>query len=427
MAHLSDAQQSRRQEAQKLLQFIQEGNLRRVERALVGGADIDGGVARLDYLPLVLAAECGLVKMVKLLLRRGADVNAPVPRDVRCPDHGCEAYRMFAGSTALHAATHKGTLDVFRLLLRWGGDPNAIDSKGFTPLHIACTKATARATDMVEALLKAGADPLLADTRGRIPLHATVEWGRMDLLDMVLLEAPSALNRSCSEGFTPLCLAVLAGRHSMVLHLLRLGARQPVELDRATPCPLKAAVELDHCEVLRILLDHGMDAIGSTDSIAAALGSAVCNGRARNAYEMLARVHGDDERQRLARVRPGGGPTLLRCSVSHGLLAMTSVLLAAGADETALDEDERRASEVMHSEDDVDPVTEAALLRMLERGPAFRAASWTWQAGADSSVGVADGTEDVLPGRQQTSPLGVRIFRPRRKSVFLILVNGLAR
>lgn len=93
--------------------------MRRVKRALVRGADIDGKGSGLDYPPLVLAAGCGLVKMVKLLLREGANVDVAVPRDVLCcSDGGCIKYRWFFETTALHVAAYSGELDVVRLLLR---------------------------------------------------------------------------------------------------------------------------------------------------------------------------------------------------------------------------------------------------------------------------------------------------------------------
>ena len=47
-------------------------------------ADVDGVGASLDNPPVVLAAKGGLVKMVKFLLRIGANVDAATPRDGPC-------------------------------------------------------------------------------------------------------------------------------------------------------------------------------------------------------------------------------------------------------------------------------------------------------------------------------------------------------
>lgn len=71
-------------EADNFLRFVREGNLRGVERALAGGADIDGAGVNLDFSPLVLATDVGLNRMAKLLLRRRANVDVSAPRDVPC-------------------------------------------------------------------------------------------------------------------------------------------------------------------------------------------------------------------------------------------------------------------------------------------------------------------------------------------------------
>lgn len=97
MSHPSSSPQQHHCEAEELLRFIKEGNLRH-GRALEGGADIDGGRANLDYPPLELAAEDGLVKMVKFLLRRGANLDVAAPRDVPCcSDDQCSKLRLVSG------------------------------------------------------------------------------------------------------------------------------------------------------------------------------------------------------------------------------------------------------------------------------------------------------------------------------------------
>lgn len=144
------------------------------------------------------------------------------------------------------------------------------------------------ATILIEA---GGADPLLADTRGELPIHLAAMQGHTDLLDMLLLKAPTPLNRNSSEGNTPSCLAAMSGRECVVLHLLRLGAEQPNESSNS---PLAAAVEFDHGEVLRILLDNGMDAVGSIRSVASAMESAVRKGRAKSLAALLGHFDGDE-------------------------------------------------------------------------------------------------------------------------------------
>lgn len=421
-------------QAEEFLRFVREGITRRVKRALADGADIDGRGANLDYPPLVLAAERGLVAMVKLLLVKGADIDVAAPRDVPCgcPNDGCDTlYRVVSGTTALHTAVSHCRPDVIRLLLRSGGNPNVANSHGFTPLHTACYHA-ASADAMIYAtiLLEAGADPLLADACGRLPLHVAARKGHTCLVDMLVLKAPTTLNEPSSQGSTPLLAAARNGRETTVLRLLRLGAKQPLDLDKKTTCPLKSAVDENHGEVLRILLDHGMDAVGGAAAIPSAMGLALVRGLAKNLHALLSHFEGDDDaRRHFARRREGGIPAL-NYAVSTGHLATVGVLLGAGADETEADNGGWYASEMVNWEDNIDLATKAALIRMLERGPAFRAASWRWPRWAASisfPKGAADGPISGFPGERLVGPLAVRIFRRTSKKILVRLVSRCAR
>lgn len=69
-------------------------------------------------------------------------------------------------------------------------------------------------------------------------------------------------------------------------------------------------------------------------------------------------------------------------------------------------------------EDNRDEAKEAALGRMLERGPAFRARSYRWPVQTGAAVGVASA---LAPGGGEAAasvPLGVRIFRPNSRASF---------
>lgn len=403
--------------AEELLRYVHQGNLRRVEGALADGADIDGAGSNLECPPLVMAADSGLVTMVKLLLRRGAGLDATAPRDVPCgSDHGFVRYRVVAGTTALHAAVNRRSLDVVRLLLQSGCDPNIVDSKGLAPLHRACDHFEGNIMIMATTLLKAGADPLLPGPNDQLAIHFAAARGHTDVLDMLLLKEPSTLNRPFSEGYTPLCVAAMTGRERVVLHLLQRGAEhQPAVRGTNILSPLAVAAALGHGEVLRILLYQGVDVVGSTESIASAIASAVRNGRAKCLDTLLGHFEGDVTRRRFARWSQDGVP-LLHFAVSFGQLVTLDVLLAAGADETAVDGDGRRAREVIGSQGGVDLATEAAIFRILERGPAFRAASWRWRARKRFTLGGR-------PVRQ----LGVTIFRPKSKKTFVTLMGRFAR
>ena len=79
--------------------------------------------------------------MVRLLIRRGAQVNRHDPE---------------SGSTPLLEAAVKGHVDVASVLLEAGADPNAADKAGSTPLDEALRF---KHTKMVELLMAHGAKP----------------------------------------------------------------------------------------------------------------------------------------------------------------------------------------------------------------------------------------------------------------------------
>lgn len=102
---------------------------------------------------------------------------------------------------------------------------------------------------------------------------------------------------------------------------------------------LWGAVKYGHDHIVRILLNHGTDVVGGAESIASAMGFALRDGRAVVLDTLLGHPKRDDDRRQLrARwKRSTDDRTLFHVAVLHGHLTTASVLLAASADETALD------------------------------------------------------------------------------------------
>mmetsp|Transcript_27792 Transcript_27792/g.74856 ORF Transcript_27792/g.74856 Transcript_27792/m.74856 type:complete len:265 (+) Transcript_27792:2-796(+) len=94
------------------------------------------------------------------------------------------------GRTMLHWASDMGRVDVARLLIERGANVNARDSEGMTPLHMA---AMCEHEDMLVTLLAADADASLADSDGQLPLEDLKD----DLREAV--EARAAMVRSLKE------------------------------------------------------------------------------------------------------------------------------------------------------------------------------------------------------------------------------------
>lgn len=107
--------------------------------------------------PLHQAALWSTPAMLKLLLRKKADIKAKVAD----------------GSTPLHYATLSGNFQKVKLLLGAGANVTASDKHRKTALHYAASLRYAR---IVDALLGAGAMQDAADNRGKTPLHCVIRY-----------------------------------------------------------------------------------------------------------------------------------------------------------------------------------------------------------------------------------------------------------
>merc|ERR1712156_1121966 len=72
--------------------------------------------------------------------------------------------------TALHWAVDREHIEMMKLLLQSGADPNCVDIDGCTVLHYA---ATAESETMITALIEAGASKELVDIDGNKPSNYT--------------------------------------------------------------------------------------------------------------------------------------------------------------------------------------------------------------------------------------------------------------
>src|SRR3989338_10363044 len=108
--------------------------------------------------PLMNAIEKGDIKEIERLLASGADVNE----------------RRFDNYTPLHVAAFYSQANVAALLIEKGADVNAKDNYGRTPLYVAAWYGKA---DVVALLLKKGADPVIATKEGKTPLMIAKEGG----------------------------------------------------------------------------------------------------------------------------------------------------------------------------------------------------------------------------------------------------------
>ncbi|RYP80672.1 hypothetical protein DL769_002354 [Monosporascus sp. CRB-8-3] len=153
-------------------------------------------------------------------------------------------------STSLGIASSLGLEAVSKLLLDRGADIEAKDEYGQTPLSLA---ASFGYEAVVELLLNKGADIKAKDEFGRTPLSLAALYGHKAVLEL-LLDKGADIKAKDEFGRTPLSLAARNGYETVVKLLLDRGADIKVK-DKFGQTPLSLAASHGHEPVIELLLD----------------------------------------------------------------------------------------------------------------------------------------------------------------------------
>uniref|UniRef100_A0A8C1HGX2 Uncharacterized protein n=1 Tax=Cyprinus carpio carpio TaxID=630221 RepID=A0A8C1HGX2_CYPCA len=138
----------------------------------------------LDGSPLISAAQLGKLRLVRLLVEGGAQVNERNQRGETPLLAACRALRGDQSGSSM--------LRLIQYLLRNQADPNIQDKTGRTALMYACMERAG--PDVALALTAAGADPSTEDYTGGSALVYAINAHDQDTLT-VLLDACKAQGR----------------------------------------------------------------------------------------------------------------------------------------------------------------------------------------------------------------------------------------
>jgi ankyrin repeat protein len=234
--------------------------------------------------PLMYAAAFGSAEAVKLLLDKGANVNArnsfnatallwcagdPVKARMLVEHNADVNAQSTQGRTPLMiAARRDGNSSIVSLLLAKGADPTATDKLGVTALHQA---ANAGDPSTIRLLLDKGADVNAMDVKGDTPLMGAAGFGSVAAVRL-LLEKGARVNVARTKyavvrhgqvalvGLTPLIHAAPYGSPELITLLIQAGADVNARDSRGmTPLMFAVASETQSTEVVRILLKAGAD------------------------------------------------------------------------------------------------------------------------------------------------------------------------
>lgn len=242
------------------------------------------------------------------------------------------------GETPLHHAAYWGQRGVAEILLRYGADVHARNTRGRTPLHVQCVPGT---PDVVELLLTHGADVNARDFDGATPIFFASGGAIAQLLidhgaDLtVKLPGEEGIGPN-ENGTTPLHFAAIRGYADVVRCLLAQGCE--VNAQTGDDCTaLHLAARGGHAEVVEVLLDHGaeVDLIGNLGL--APLGEATSGGHLDLVNLLL---------RRGATITDEQGSTTLHVATHGRQLEVMGWLITNGSDVNAID---RRGQTPLHA------------------------------------------------------------------------------
>lgn len=188
--------------------------------------------------PLMYAAQNGFPDVAKFLIDHGADVNA-------VPDNGM---------TALISVSKTGDYEIAKMLVDSGALVDARDYNGLSALMYA---SAYNFPGIIGLCLDHGADIGQRDMFGNDPLLMAVSFGNYEAAEY-LLDKGAKVNSADNNGFTALHTACQNGDYDLVWLLIDRGAPLNAKNDGGFT-PLAIAVENGYRDIAELLLESGAD------------------------------------------------------------------------------------------------------------------------------------------------------------------------
>ncbi|XP_073201098.1 death-associated protein kinase 1 isoform X4 [Lepidochelys kempii] len=272
--------------------------------------------------PLLIAAGCGNIQMLQLLIKRGSRIDIQDK----------------AGSNAVYWASRHGHVQTLKFLCESKCPLDVKDKSGETALHVAARYGH---VDVVQYLCSIGSNPNFQDKEEETPLHCAA-WHGYYSVAKALCEAGCNVNIKNKEGETPLLTASARGYHDIVECLAEHGADLDAT-DKDGHIALHLAVRRCQMEVVKTLIGQGcfvdfQDRHGNTPMhvackdgnvpIVMALCEASCNLDVTNKY----------------------GRTPLHLAANNGILDVVRYLCLTGANVEALTSDGKTAEDLARTE-----------------------------------------------------------------------------
>ncbi len=209
---------------QEWTQAIKKGDVDALNKLLKNYNNlINVDVTKQGFTALHLAAKLGKEDVIKLLVKKGADISLKDERN----------------RTPLFLAAENNNTNSITPLISKGAKVNIQDKQHKTALHYAVIE---KAKNAVEALLQKEADPNLKDKDGKTPLHYAAQNGHREITT-ALVNNHAQRNIQDKEGKTPLHYAVKNKQKDAIYALLRKDANPYIQ-DKSGKTPLHIALDI---------------------------------------------------------------------------------------------------------------------------------------------------------------------------------------
>uniref|UniRef100_A0AAY4DZT2 Death-associated protein kinase 1 n=1 Tax=Denticeps clupeoides TaxID=299321 RepID=A0AAY4DZT2_9TELE len=189
--------------------------------------------------PLLIAAGCGNIQIIDVLMRKGAEIRAHDK----------------SGANAVYYAARHGHVDTLKFLYERKCPLDVQDKSGETALHVAARYGN---VDVVLYLCRVYANPNLVDKEHETPLHCAA-WHGYSPVARALCEAGCDVNVKNREGESPLLTAAARGFREIVECLVEHRANMD-STDKDSHNALHLAVRRCQVEVVKCLLSHRCNA-----------------------------------------------------------------------------------------------------------------------------------------------------------------------
>ena len=221
--------------------------------------------------------------ITKMLIDHGADINAQRGYAQGYRDRGQDH------KTFLRLAVDKGNLPLVCELLKHGAEVNCRDYYSQITLHGAAEYDGVESEQMIRELMKYGADIDAEDDYSDTPLHIASRTGNVHVVRELMRHDPK-LQIYNSAGQSATEISALKDNGTMIREFLKWGDKEII----FRQCHLNAATYYGNIEVVKALLDHGIEVNSNWEEepYQTPLHNAALKGYLEIAHELL--EHGAD-------------------------------------------------------------------------------------------------------------------------------------